>query len=403
MTLLLLARRSLQQHAFSSAVCILAIALAGALLMTVWSLKTSARQAFERTSSGYDAVLGARGSKLQLVLNGLFFMDESPGTVPAADWHKIQSHPAVQAAIPIAMGDNYQGFRIVGTTTNYFTDVPYAPKRNHHVLSPGRLFDPTLREMVAGSIAAHQLGLQRGDRIRPYHGLNFDPDHEHEEEYLVVGILEPSNTPADRVLWIPLAGVQHMDGHDPAKAEELSAVLIHFKPDRMVAGQQLDRQYNRDDTRLTFAWPAAQIVARLLERVAWMERLLILVAWLVAGVAAATILVTLYGSLNERRRDLAILRTLGAHRRTVFGLLLLEAAAISLCGVILSTALHLGIHSAVSSLVRNQTGMTLELGTGLTGLAAIALGMLCLGTAAGLVPAIKAYREDVAANLSPVS
>ncbi len=403
MTLPLLVRRSLQQHAFSSAICTLAVALAGALLMTVWSLKESARQAFERTGSGYDAVLGARGSKLQLVLNGLFFMDESPGTVPATDWQSLQSHPAVQAAIPIAMGDNYRGFRIVGTTTNYFTDIPYAPNRTHHVATPGRLFDPTLREVVAGSVAAHQLHLQRGDRIRPYHGLNFDPDHEHEEEYLVVGVLEPSNTPADRVLWIPLAGVQHMDGHDPTRANELSAVLVRFKPDRMVAGQQLDRQYNREDTRLTFAWPAAQIVARLLERVVWMERLLILVAWLVAAVAAATILVTLYGSLNERRRDLAILRALGAHRRTVFGLLLLEAAVISLCGVALSAVLHLGIHSAVSSFVRNQTGITLELSTGLPGAVVIALGMLCLGTAAGLIPATKAYREDVAANLSPLS
>lgn len=402
MILPLLVRRSLQQHAFSSGICVAAIALAGGLLMAVWSLKVSARQAFERAGGGYDGVLGARGSKLQLVLNGLFHMDESPGTLPIADWLAVRSHPAVAAAIPLAMGDNYRGYRLVGTVTNYFTQVPYASDRFHQVRPPGRWFEPNLREAVVGSVVARQLGLRRGDQFHPYHGLNFDPDHEHEEDYLVVGLLEPSNTPADRVIWIPLAGVQQMGGHDPARATDLSAVLVRFKPGSVVAGQQLDRQYNRDGNRLTFAWPVARIVARLFERVAWIERVLVLVAWLVAVVAAATILTTLYGSLTDRRHDLAILRALGAHRRTVFGLLLLEALAMSLMGVILACAVQAGIHAVAARIVQAQTGMVLELWLGAGSLVGIAAAIVGLGFLAGIVPALKAYREDVAANLAPL-
>jgi len=403
MTLPLLVRRSLQQHAFSSAICVLAIALAGGLLMAVWSLKEGARQAFDRAGGGYDAVLGARGSKLQLVLNGLFHMDESPGTIPISDWLAVRTHPAVATAIPMAMGDNYRGYRVVGTVIDYFTEVPYSEGRLHQTWPPGRWFQPNLREAVVGSIVARRLDLKRGSRFRPYHGLNFDPEHEHEETYVVVGVLQPSNTPADRVIWIPLAGVQQMGGHDPARATDLSAVLVRFKPESVVAGQQLDRQFNRDGTRLTFAWPVAQIVARLFDRVAWIERVLVLVAWLVAIVAAATILITLYGSLNERRRDLAILRALGAHRRTVFGVLILEALAMSLLGVVLASGVHAGIHALTAHIVQTQTGMVLELWTGVGTLTGIAAAMVGLGILAGLVPAVKAYREDVAANLAPMA
>jgi putative ABC transport system permease protein len=403
MTLPLLVRRSLGQHVFSSAVCVAAIALAGGLLMSVWGLKEGARQAFARAGGGYDAVLGARGSKLQLVLNGLFHMDESPGTLPVSDWLALRSHPAVAAAIPLAMGDNYRGDRVVGTVTNFFTEVPYAEDRYHQVRPPGRWFLPNLREAVVGSVAAQRLGLQRGAHFRPYHGLNYDPDHEHEEDYLVVGVLEPSNTPADRVLWIPLAGVQQMSGHDPARATELSAVLVRLKPGSVVAGQQLDRQYNRDGTRLTLAWPVAHIVARLFERVAWIERVLVLVAWLVAVVAAATVLITLYGSLSERRRDLAILRALGAHRRTVFGVLFCEALVLSVVGVALAFAVHAAIHALAANVIRDQTGMVLGLWNSAGGTAVIAAALVALGSLAGVVPALKAYREDVATNLTPLA
>ena len=403
MTLPLLVRRSLRQHAFSSAICVVALALAGGLLMSVWTLKSGARQAFDEAGSSFDGVLGARGSKLQLVLNAVFHLDESPGNVAAEDYESIRRHPAVEIAIPIALGDNYRGYRIVGTVTNLFTEVEVRPGKRHRVQSPGRWFDSARREAVIGSVVADRLGLRLGDIFRPYHGLTFHEDHEHEEEFLVVGVLEPSNTPADRILWVPLAGVQHMSGHDPAHATEVSAVLVRFRPQSLAAGQQLDRQYNREGTHLTFAWPIARIVASFFDRVAWIEKVLVLVAWLVAVVAAATILTTLYGSLSERRRDLAILRALGAHRRTIFGLLLLEAATLSALGVIGALGVHAVIHAVAGSVIRAQTGMVLDplaAGVALVGIAAL---VIVLGVLAGLAPAVKAYRTEVASHLAPLA
>jgi putative ABC transport system permease protein len=403
MTLPLLVRRSLRQHAFSSAICVVALALAGGLLMSVWTLKSGARQAFDEAGSSFDGVLGARGSKLQLVLNAVFHLDESPGNVAAEDYESIRRHPAVEIAIPIALGDNYRGYRIVGTVTNLFTEVEVRPGKRHRVRSPGRWFDSARREAVIGSVVADRLGLRLGDSFRPYHGLTFHEDHEHEEEFLVVGVLEPSNTPADRILWVPLAGVQHMSGHDPAHATEVSAVLVRFRPQSLAAGQQLDRQYNREGTHLTFAWPIARIVASFFDRVAWIEKVLVLVAWLVAVVAAATILTTLYGSLSERRRDLAILRALGAHRRTIFGLLLLEAATLSALGVIGALGVHAVIHAVAGSVIRAQTGMVLDplaAGVALVGIAAL---VIVLGVLAGLAPAVKAYRTEVASHLAPLA
>jgi len=140
-TLPLLIRRSLRQHALATIVTAISIALAGGLLMAVWSLKQQARQTFEQMDGGWDAVLGARSSKLQLVLNAIFHLEASPGNLSPADVQTIANNPAVRHVVPVAMGDNYQGFRIVGTTTNLFTEHEYQAGRKLRVLPEGRLFD----------------------------------------------------------------------------------------------------------------------------------------------------------------------------------------------------------------------------------------------------------------------
>ncbi len=215
--------RSLRQHALSTLVTAASIALAAGLLLTVWVVKTQSQAVFAATNSGFDAVLGARGSKLQLVLNAIFHLEASPGNLSAQDVQAVQRHPAVKAAIPIAVGDNYHGWRIVGTTPQLF-DVEYLPGKKYAVRSGGKLFDPAQREAVIGALAARKLKLKVGDTFQPYHGLAFDAAARHEEVYTVVGVLEPTSTPVDRVIWISLSGVQTMAGHDPKTATDVSAV-----------------------------------------------------------------------------------------------------------------------------------------------------------------------------------
>src|SRR5262245_35081946 len=207
MTLPLIIYRSLRQHALSTFITAGSIALACGLLMCVWMVKTQSQAAFMQTTTGFDAVLGARGSKLQLVLNAIFHLEASPGNLAYADYEAIKRMPMIKTAIPIAVGDNLRGFRLVGTLPELFTHVEYAPGRKFQ-FAQGKLFSaaPDAKEAVAGSFAAQRLRLKVGDTFQPFHGLAFDPKNEHADKYTITGILAPTNTPVDRVVWIPLRG-----------------------------------------------------------------------------------------------------------------------------------------------------------------------------------------------------
>lgn len=392
--------KSLRQHALSTAITALSIALAGGLLMSVWSVKEQAQATFTQINGGFDAVLGARSSKLQLVLNAVFHLEASPANIAWSDYLDARKHPGVELAVPIAMGDNYRGYRVVGTLPELFTKSEYAPSRHFVVQKPGRLFDVTLREAVVGSFAARKLGLRYGSHFHPSHGLNFAEAHEHEEEYVVVGILEPSNTPADRVIWIPLEGVQKMSGHSVERATDVSAVLV--KLSSTMAGPALDQLYNKKDNKLTFAWPIGATMAELFNKIGWFDRVLALVAGLVALVAAGSVMASIHNSMNERRRQIAILRALGARRSTVAWTVVLEAVAIATLGGIIAYGVYGGIMGVAATIVQAQTGVVLDPLAWHPVLVWAPLGLIGLSALAGFVPAIKAYRTDVATNLSPI-
>jgi putative ABC transport system permease protein len=401
MTLLLLIYRSLRQHALSTLVTAGSIALASGLLMTVWMVKTQSQQAFTRTSTSFDAVLGARGSKLQLVLNAIFHLEASPGNLDQSDYLYIKHHPLVKAAVPIAVGDNLRGYRLVGALTEMFTDIEIAPGKKFEFEPGGRLFSADAKEAVAGSFAAARLGLKVGDTFHPFHGLNFNPNEQHTDLYTVVGILKPTNTPADRVVWIPLHGLQTMNGHDPKYATQVSAVLVQLRTP--TAGFLLDMMYNRQGNRLTFAWPVATILTDLFDKIGWFDRVLALVAYLVALVAAASVLASIYNSMSARRRDIAILRALGARRRTIFGAVVSESACIGALGAAVGFAVYFVLFTIVAGIIRAQTGVVLDVWTGGRVLWLCPAGMVTLCALGGVVPAVKAYRTPVAETLAPVS
>jgi putative ABC transport system permease protein len=401
MTLPLIVYRSLRQHAFSTLVTAGSLALAGGLLMSVWMVKAQAQKSFLRTTTAFDAVLGARGSKLQLVLNAIFHLEASPGNLAWQDYEFIRHHPAVKTAIPIAVGDNLRGYRIVGTIPELFTDVEYAPGRTYAVAPGGRLFSPEAREAVVGSFAADRLGLRVGDTFHPFHGLAYDPSAQHADLFTVVGILEPSNTPLDRVVLIPIKGVQTMSGHDPRAATDISAVLIKLRSS--TAGFMLDIMINKQGNRLTLAYPVGAILADLFDKISWFDRVLALVAYLVALVAAASVLASIYNSMNARKRDIAILRALGAGRGLVFGAVVAESACIGALGAVAGFGVYFVLMEAVARVIRAQTGVVLSVGELHPVLALAPAGLIVLCALGGVVPAIKAYRIPVAENLAPVS
>jgi putative ABC transport system permease protein len=403
MTIWLIVFKSLRQHALSTIVTALSIALAGGLLISVWVTKEQSQTTFTGVNAGFDAVLGARGSKLQLVLNAIFHLEASPGNLAASDYLDIKSNPSVQLAVPIAVGDNYHGYRLVGTTPEMFEKTEYTPGKHLSVEPGGNLFDAGRREAVVGSFAARKLGLKRGDTFHPFHGLIFDEKNQHSETYVVVGILQPSNTPADRVIWIPLEGIQKMSGHDPRTASDVSAVLVKLKGGSGAAGFMLDLMYNKQGNRLTFAWPIGSVVADLFDKIGWFDRVLALVSYLVVLVAAGSILASIYNSMNERRHEIAILRALGARRTTVFSAVILESASIAGLGMIAGYIVYIVIMAAAARIIRAQTGVVLDPFKFNPVMLWAPLAVVALGAAAGIVPAIKAYATDVAEHLTPIS
>ena len=400
MTLPLIVRRSLRQHAFSTTITALSIALAGGLLMSVWVVKEQSQRTFTQVNTGFDAVLGARGSPLQLVLNAIFHLEASPGNVSAADYQYIKHHPAVKLAIPIAVGDNLHGYRIVGTIPELFTDVEYSPGK-HFKFAEGKLFDPAEKEAVIGSFAARKLGLSVGDTFHPFHGLVFNAADQHPDIFRVTGVLAPSNTPADKVIWIPIHGLQTMAGHDPKAATDVSAVLIQLKAPS--AGIMLNIMYNKQGNRLTFAYPIATIMGELFQKISWFDKVLALVAYLVALVSAAGVLVAIYNSMASRRRDIAILRALGAGRLFISSAIVLEATFIGVIGMVLAFGAYAAIVSTVAVIIQAQTGVLLETFAYSPVMLWAPLGMIGLCALSGLLPAWKAYRTDVAENLAPIS
>lgn len=401
MTLPLLIYRSLRQHALSTLVTASSIALASGLLMCVWMVKSQSQAAFMQTTTGFDAVLGARGSKLQLVLNAIFHLEASPGNLPYTDYEMIKRHPAVKAAIPIAVGDNLRGYRIVGTLPELFTTVEYSAGKKFQFEGDGRVFDAGAKEAIIGSFAAQKLGLKKGDTFFPFHGLNFDPNAVHSDNYTVTGILAPTNTPMDRVVWIPLHGVQTMSGHDAKAATDISAVLVQLKA--ASAGLMMDMMYNKQGNRLTLAYPVGAMIADLFSKISWFDQVLTLVAYLVALVAAGSVLASIYNSMSARRRDLAILRALGAKRRTIFGAVVAEAACIGALGSVIGFAIYFGLLTVVAEIVRAQTGVVLDITAKHPVLWICPLAMIGLCALGGIVPAFKAYRTPVAETLAPVS
>ena len=424
----LLAWRGLKQHAFSSFVAIFTISMAGGLFLSTWKIKEETQKAFNNSSGGFNAVLGARGSKLQLILNAMFHLEASPGNLSWEQYELIRDTRGVREAYPIAVGDNYHGYRLVGTLSELFLNHEWKKGRKYEVRQGGRIFTDNAKEALVGDFAARKLGLSVGSKFHPYHGLNFDENSRHEDIYVVVGLLEPTGTPSDKVIWIPIKGIQQMEGHDPAAAQSVSAVLLSLKG---AAGFQLDMKYNKQGNQATLAWPVATTLATFFDRLSWFEDILALVSFFVALVGALIIFATLRTVMNEKKREYAIIRCLGASRLVVTCVVLAQSLFLSLAGLLGAFLAYWGIGFTAARLIREKTGVVMDSLSLVTfpqenerqsfwdlveeegyealwpvvesffPLLVLVLGIFLIGFASGLIPALQAYRSSLSDNLSP--
>ncbi len=457
--------RQMRQRALSTWLTLLSVLLGVALAVAVLVVRRDAGRLFGQTDYGFDVLIGAKGSATQLVFNTIYHIDRSPGNIPYSLYTDLLSSPAfrplVRIAVPTVVGDSYRGRRIVGTLPKLFglddqgAPLPpdrvleYRPGRTYQIAA-GRVFAADKFEALIGSDIAAETSLQLGDEFQATHGLPAPgeiPDI-HKPRWKVVGVLQPTHTSADHVIFIPLLSfytiAEHgvglvaqkalRDGQDPAAAiaefkaqvapgakddDEapdnftldaeghiqlqlspevwgLSAILVQARSQPLALGLM----YAVNNGSVASAVNPALVMRDFFGLFLRGPTLVLLaVSVLVTLVAGVGILVSIYNSVAARAREIALLRALGATRARILGLICAEAGLIGLMGGVLGLLVGHLLAGAGSFWMRQWLGESLNWTT-VDGQEGYYLaGVVILATLAGLVPALKAYRTPVAANL----
>ncbi|MGD0090990.1 MAG: ABC transporter permease [Planctomycetota bacterium] len=407
--------RSLRQHWLSTSLAMFSIALGVALLAAVASLREQSHRNFTEEGLGVDAVLGPKGSQLQIVLNAVYHLEEMPGKIKWTYYTKVLKDPIVESGIAFATGHSYAGFRVNAIEDSFFTDFEYVAGQ-HFSFRPedggqGRVFQAR-EEAVAGWEAAKALHLHLGQTFNPVCGINAgDPVHVN-DDIKFVGIMAPTGTPHDRAIYIPLKTFYTLQGHDEVakmaddeEFREISGAYLKIKRIRggaMHPGIQ-ELKYNIDQSSAAQLVIPNEVLPRLFTIIGWVDRVLVVIGALVTLLAALFLVVALISALRERRRDIALLRALGAQRYTVFGLMLCESLAITLLGGVLGILAGHGLTAIGCHFIAAETG--LRFSPWFVSVADVWLlpGMAALGVLAGIAPGIQAYRLGVLKNLTPIS
>ncbi len=396
MTLLTIAWRYLEGRRVASALTALSIALGVGLFVATTLLSRGIREGFIEGATDYSLVVGAKGSPTQLVLSVVFRMDTPTPNISMATWRDVKENPLVEVAVPVALGDAYQGFRYVATTGAYFAPFPW--RRRTFTVGAGRPFrddspEQPAYEAVLGADAARRTGLKVGDRFYEGEEMAAYP-------LTVVGVLTPAGGADDRAIFFSLPSFWEMNEVSRAMpVKPLTAVLV--RPKRLSDLPALHRRLNvSGETQAVF--PSA-VLLNVFNVLSLVEDVLAVVLVTVAVVVVLYLFVSMYSATFERRREIATMRALGAPRATILAVVLLESCALAVAG---GAAGVLGGHGAAylgASLLAARGGPVAHPFTvGPLEPATIALAV-ALGAAAGLLPALLAYRTEVAENLAPLS
>ena len=408
--------KSVQNRKLTSLLCVASIALSVALLLGVERIKNGARDGFTNTISQTDLIVGAKGGPLQLVLYTVFRIGSPTNNIRFSSYTKIKNLPEVDWTIPISLGDAYRGYRVVGTNENFFKHYRYRRNQKIEVLNgkiPIGIFD-----VVLGYEVAQKFQHKTSDSIILSHGISEKSFMDHSvTPFKVVGILNPTATPIDRSIFITLEGMEAMHiGWDKGVPGKNSTVTPeNLKKENIHIGQItsfLLKTKNRIQTlklqRKIDSFPEDPLMAvipglalhQLWKTLSYIENILYLISLCVLAVGLISVIVSLYTSLNERRREIAIFRALGAGAGKVVSLLLVESSLIVLVGTLIGTALlylclfmvRPYLESNFSLYLPNQFLSSTEL---------IYLGSILLGgITAGFIPAIKAYRNSLQDGLT---
>jgi len=375
------------------------LALGVATITLLVLVVSQLEERMHRDARSIDLVVGAKGSPMQLILSGIYHLDAPTGNIPLSSVQLLAKNRMVKRAIPLALGDSWKSYRIVGAPKEY-------PQHYGAELQSGRLHDKPM-EAVLGSEVAARTGVAVGGTFAGAHGVGGEGQEHAEAPYTVVGILAKTNSVLDRLVLTSIESVwqvheEHQGPQDEAdrkaleEAREVTVLLIQYASP--LAAAMLPRQIN-SQSELQAASPAYE-TARLFRIVGVGVEALRAFALILMLAAGLSVFIALYTALEERRYELAVMRTLGASRGKLFGLLVMEGVVLALLGALTGLALGHALASILGAWLESQQQYPV------TGLAwrpeeFWVLGVaLAVGLVAALLPAVRAYRTDVSRTLA---
>jgi putative ABC transport system permease protein len=437
MFLLSMVRKSLTNRLLATSLTLASIALSVALLLGIENVRAGMRESFSNTISRTDLIVGARGGSLQLLLYSVFGIGSPTNNVSWETYLHFADHPAVAWTVPISLGDSHRGFRVIGTDSSFYEHYRYGGGRAI-AFAAGRM-PADDHEVVLGRQVADELDYDIGDDVVITHGLFGTGIMDHDEQpFRVVGVLERTFTPVDRALYVTLGGIDAVHegfmsdpfaagaspafappsfaepdttaaadaadaadaGHATGAAEPAQITAFFVGARTRIATLQLQREINTHEEEPIMAILPGVALAEMWRAVGYAEDALLVVTLFVVLVGLIGMLLSLYSSLEARRREMAILRAVGVGAPRIFALLVLESGLLGLAGALSGVALVYALLALLKGVVESTFGLYLPVQPPTTTawlyLAAVVVASFLIG----LVPAVKAYRNSLADGLT---
>ena len=405
-----LALASLRARILTVAMTILAIALSVALFLGVEKVRTGAKASFAGTISGTDLIVGARSGSVQLLLYSVFRIGNATNNVSWQSYQDIAARPEVEWIVPISLGDSHRQFRVMGTTSGFFEHYRYRSGRVLE-LAGGALMED-LFDAVIGADVAETLGYSVADPIIVAHGIASFSEHD-DQPFQVSGILAKTGTPVDRTVIVSMEAIEaiHVDWQGGSRIpgrstpedvvrqmdltpKAVTAALVGVESPLKTFG--LQRAINTYPEEPLLAILPGVALQELWAIVGIAERALMAVSAMVVVTALIGMMATVFSGLNERRREMAIFRAMGARPRVIFGLLVLEAMVMAAVGALIGLALlYVGLVVA-QPIVDRSYGLWLPIEAPSLREVWLLAAVVAAGAIVSLVPALRAYRFSLA-------
>ena len=416
MTTFTLAWQSIGNRRTTALLSVFAIALSITLFLGVERMRIGAKSSFTNTISGTDLIVGSRAGSVQLLLYSVFRIGNATSNISMDSLDAIEARKDVAWVVPISLGDSHRGYRVMGTSNDYFKHYRY---RNKQLLefSDGQRFED-LFDVVVGAEVAQQLGYQIGNSVIISHGIGAIGGKKHDDmPFKVSGILQRTGTPVDRTVHVSLAALEaiHLDWENgsPSSGFRLSADQVRdldLQASTVTAALvgtksrfgifQVQRFVNEfKNEPLTAVMPGVAL-QELWSIVGVAETALTAVSAMVVLTAILGMVTMILSTLNERRQEIAILRSIGAHTGTIFSLLMLEAVILAAGGILLGTGLLYALLFVINPWIEQSYGLYLAIEAPSLYELKLMGSILVIACVVGTVPALRAYRQSLVDGMS---